>query len=231
MSDNQQQNQNQENTGDDIPKGNTVKFKYKPPSFYSLRLRIAKHEINAIEDFFDRAKEAWRTGQQDLEQMAASSGANFQDDGQWDDHSAQLKEFSWLYSEFAIIGLWRCIELYRKSAMKVALGKDASERAYKHRPFQKDLLRLKIEETKVRCAKSVNELRCLNNAIKHERRVGKELADFSRWKNKKGDKLGDLESHYHRLRPLADRYLEDLTKRLKNAKGPSPSPAGQVSKK
>lgn len=229
MSDNQQQNHNQGNTGDNIPEGQTRKFKYKPLSFYSLRLIIAKHEINAIEDFFHRAKEAWRKGQQALEQIAASSGENVPDDDRWGDDVPQLTEFTWLYSEFAIIGLWRCIELYRKSAMKVALGKDASERAYKHRPFQKDLLRLKIEETKVRCAKSVNELRCLNNAIKHERRVNGELAEFHRWKNKKGNKLGDLESHYVRLRPFAEWYLEDLTKRLKKAKSPSPSPAGRVS--
>ena len=247
MSDNQEQNQNQEHTGDDIPKGNTVKFKYKPLSFYSLRLIIAKHEINAIEDFFDRAKEAWRTGLQDLEQMAASSGANFQDDGQWDDHSAQLKEFSWLYSEFAIIGLWRCIELYRKSAMRAALGNQAAERAYIHKQFQNDLLSLQIKEKKIRCARSVDELRCLNNAIKHERRVNGKIAEFRRWKkkkrnqnsklakrprwrSKKDDELGDLKDHYLRLRPLAVRYLEDLTKRLRKAKSPSPSPASQVNK-
>lgn len=229
MSDNQQKNRDQEHTGDDIPEGQTRKFKYKPPSFYSLRLIIAKYEINAIEDFFDRAKEAWRKGQQDLERIAARSGENVPDDWLVDD-VVQLKEFAWLYSEFAIIGLWRCIELYRKSAMKVALGKDASERAYKHRPFQKDLLRLKIEETKIRCAKSVNELRCLNNAIKHERRVNGELAEFHRWKNRKGNKLGDLESHYVRLRPFAKQYLEDLTDRLNNAQIPSPSAGVQVGK-
>ena len=230
MSDNQQQNQNQGNTGDDVLKSNTVKIKSRLRSPLPLLLMRAESEIDTIEDFFDRAKEAWREGQQALEQEAASSGENVPYDDRWDDDVAELEKFAWLYSEFAIIGLWRCIELYRKSAIGFAVSKSAARRAYKHEKFKKDLLRLNIEETKVRCARSVDEVRCLNNAIKHERRVNGALAEFPRWKSKKGDKLGDLESHYHRLRPFAKRYLVDLTERLKKAKGPSPSPASQVSK-
>ena len=113
--------------------------------------------------------------------------------------------------------------------MRFAVSKSAAQRASEHEKFKKDLLRLNIEETKIRCARSVDELRCLNNAIKHERRVNGKLADFPRWKNKEGDKLGDLERHYLRLLPFAKKYLEDLTKRLKKAKGPSTIPAGQVS--
>ena len=205
-------------------------FKYQRRSPFPLLLGIAQREMDTIEDFFDRAKKAWRAGQQALEQIAARSGENVPDDDRWVDDVAQLKEFAWLYAEFAIIGLWRCIELYRKSAMRFALSRGAARRAYEHEKFKKDLLRLKIKETKIRCAQSVNELRCLNNAIKHERRVKGKLADFPRWKNKKGDELGDLESHYLRLRPFAERYLEDLTERLKKAKGPSPSSTSQVSK-
>lgn len=218
MSDNQQQNRSQGNTGEDIPESKTMKFKYRPPSFYSIRLMFAKYEINAIEDFFDRAKEAWRKGQQDLEQIAARSGENVPDDWLFDD-VAQLKEFSWLYAEFAIIGLWRCIELYEAEAKRHI------------RRHGQSVMRaiIKDEKKKIRCARSVNELRCLNNAIKHRRRVDGELAKLPRWKNKKDDELGDLESHYHRLRPFAKQYLEDLTDRLKKAKSPSPIPAGQVS--
>ena len=135
-------------------------FRYRHPSPFPLLLMRAEREMDTIEDFFDRAKEAWRAGQQDLEQMAArSSGENVPDDDRWDDDFAQLKEFGWLYSEFAIIGLWRCIELYRKSAMQRALSKGAARRASDHEKFKKDLLRLKIEEEKIRCAQSVDELR------------------------------------------------------------------------
>ena len=230
MPENQQQHQNQANTGDDISEDNTVKFKYKRGSPFPRILRIAEYELNAIDDFFDRAKEAWRAGQQDLEQIAArSKGENVPDDWLFEDRE-QLREFAWLYSEFAIFGIWRCVELYRKSAMRRALGKDAAKRAYINKEFQKDLLRLNIEEEKIICAPSMNELRCLNNAIKHERQVDDELAKFPLWQNKEDDELGDLESHYYRLRPFAKQYLEDLTERLNNAKSPGPSSTGQVSK-
>ena len=202
---------------------------YKPIPVYSVLLRIAKYSLSDIDAFFDQAKQSRMSEQKNLEQRAASSGENVPDDWLVDD-VAQLEEFAWLYSEFAIIGLWRCIELYRKSAMRAALGNKAAKRSYKHVLFQEDLSHLKIEETKLRCAQSVNELRCLNNAIKHERRVNGGLAELPRWKKKKGDELGDLEHHYLRLRPFAERYLEDLTKRLKKAKSPSPSSTGQVNK-
>lgn len=224
MFDNQQQNQNRGNTGGNIPEGKTMKFKYRPPSFYSIRLIIAKYEINVIEDFFDRAKEAWRKGQQALEQKTASSGANVPDDWLFDDVT-QLKEFSWLYAEFAIIGLWRCIELYEAEAK-------GHIRRHKQSAMRAALNIIKDENKKIRCALSVNELRCLNNAIKHRRRVQGELTKLKlpRWKNKEGDKLGDLECHYLRLLPFAKKYLEDLTKRLNKVQDPSAIPAGQVGK-
>ncbi len=223
MSDNQQQNHNQGNAGDNIPEGRPMKFKYKPPSVYFLLFMLAQREIDTVEDFFDRAKEVWRKGQQDLEQMAARfKEENVPDGDRWGDEDAQLKEFAWLYSEFAIIGLWRCIELYEGRAKRHI-------RRHEQSAMRSALDIIKDEEKKIRCAESVNELRLLNNAIKHERQVGEDLAKISIWKNKKSDKLGDLESHYYRLRPFAKQYLEDLTERLINAKIPSPSPAGQVS--
>ena len=81
--------------------------------------------------------------------------------------------------------------------------------------FKNVLSELKIDACEIRRAKSVDELRRLNNAIKHERRVNGALAKFSRWKGKEGKELGDLERHYARLQPRAKQYLEDLAKRLK----------------
>lgn len=229
-----------------MPEGEAMNFRQATELVYSVLLDLAKSSLEDIDNFLDLAQRVRKSEQRELEQAAASSRENDLVD-LLDDHFAQLKEFSWLYSEFAIIGLWRCIELYRKSVMRAALGDKAAKRAYKHKLFQEDLSCLKIEETKIRCARSVDELRCLNNAIKHERRVNGELAEFRRWKkkkrnqnsklakrprwrSKKDDELGDLKDHYLRLRPLAERYLEDLTKRLIDAKIPSLSPAGQASK-
>lgn len=60
----------------------------------------------------------------------------------------------------------------------------------------------------------MNELRCLNNSIKHDQTVNGELTSFPRWRSKEGDKLGDLERHHVRLRRAVDAYLDDLTTRL-----------------
>ena len=190
-----------------------MEFKYQSRPVFHLLLRIAKYDLGNIDAFIDLAKKARRSEQKGLEQIATSGGENALGDWLVDDF-AQLDDFAFLSAEFAIIGLWRCIELYRGRAMRAALSNGAAKRASKHEKFQEDLLCLEIEERKTHCARSVDELRCLSNAIKHERRVNNKLATFHLWKSKKGNELGDLESHYQRLRPLAERYLEDLTKHL-----------------
>ena len=214
-----------------ISRGQAMKFKSQNRTVLPLLLRIAEYRLNNIDSFFDLAKKAWMSEKKSLEEIASSSGETFPDDDRWVDDFAELDELALLSTEFAIIGLWRCIELYRKSTMRATLGNDATQHPfeYTYEEFKEYLLCLKIERTKVRCARSVNELRCLNNAIKHGRKIDGELAKLPRWKNKKGDELGDLESHYLRLRPFAKRYLEDLTECLINAKISSVSQVGQVS--
>ena len=211
----------------------TSEFKYQHRSaFDSVLLRLTGYELEQLDAFFEQSKTSLRSEKKELEQRAERSGGGYPDDF-WVDDVARLEEFAWLSSEFAIVGLWRCVELYRKDAIKHALGDDDTIRSFlgrrkskrpfpfNHKNFVDILAKLKIEEGKIRCAKSVDELRRLNNAIKHARRVNDSLAEIPRWKGKKGDRLGDLERHYSRLQPYAKKYLEDLAKRLK-AKFPPP---------
>ena len=204
------------------------KFTYRHRSaFDSVLLRITGYELAQLDAFFEQSKTSLKFEKKTLEQIAEESGGRYPDDF-WVDDFAQLEEFAQLSSEFAIIGLWRCVELYRKNAIRYAWGDDDAIRCclgrkksehpfpFNHKDFLDIFSVLKIEEaSKIRCTRSVDELRCPNNAIKHERRVNNALAIFPRWKGKEGNKLGDLESHYSRLRPCAERYLEDLAKRLK----------------
>ena len=202
-------------------------FKYQHRSAFDGELLIlTEYELEQLDAFFEQSKLSLRFEEKALEQRAASSGGGYPDD-LYVDNFEQLKEFAWLSSEFAISGLWRCVELYRKDAIRHALGDDEAIQRFlgrknpkrplffDHSFFKNVLSELKIDACKIRCAKSVDELRRLNNAIKHERRVSNDLAELPRWKAKKGQELGDLERHYHRLRPLAKQYLEDLAKRLK----------------
>jgi len=178
------------------------KFKYVDPPPFLIVLRLAKYELENIDRFVDLTDRTKGSELRSLERIASEASANVPDDWLTDDF-AQIDDFATLSSEFAIVGLWRCVELYRKRAVSI----DNSTRK---------LSNLQITEENIRCARSVNELRCLNNALKHEQRIGGDLVKlkFQRWRGKDGENLGNLKPHYGRLRPLVERYLEDLTDRL-----------------
>jgi hypothetical protein len=183
-----------------------------------LIAHLTKSELNDIDRFVELAREARKSEEERLERLAAQIGRYSPDDDWLVDDFAQLDGFAALSAEFAIIGLWRCVELYgqrairfaRTKAIRTASGGRADARV-------SALLKLGIPRQRIpRCARSVNELRCLNDAIKHSRRVDGKLASLPRWRGKSGRKLGNLEGHYARLRFAAERYLSDLAHRLKS---------------
>lgn len=204
-------------------------------------------EMRLLNNFFEQAEQNLRSKEQKLEQREKSSGKNVSPEDLFlnDSAKAALEEFACLSSEFAIVGLWRCVELFRTKAIGHALNdptvlrslpkewrkrfgkllaihlakgshKDLkSSFALIHDDFVDVLSEWGIEEQKIHCAEPVEELRLLNNAIKHQRQVTDSLAEISWWEDKEGEELGNLERHYRRLQPLAERYLEDLANRLR----------------
>jgi hypothetical protein len=186
-------------------------FVYRHRSPFSVLQRIAQGELSSIDRFLELTKRGEESSRKALEKLAAEWGAS----GDWlVDDFASLDDFAALSAEFAIVGTWRCVELFRKGAIRFAFGEREAAKAYKHYTFQKQLLRLRITEARLRRARSVDELRCLNNAIKHNQTVSGELTSFPRWRSKEGNKLVGLERHHLRLRRAVDGYLKDLTKRL-----------------
>lgn len=194
-----------------------MKFKYHKRPF-SVLLRIAKYELQNVDHFLALAGEAMASSQQALKQIAEQEVV---DDWLADDY-AQLDDFGNLSSEFAIVGLWRCIELYRKRAMGVAGRPEDKKRVFTHKQYLEVLKSFSIKEQRIRCARSMNELRCLNNQIKHSGQIidNDELLELKGWRSKKSKKskkresLGNLDQHYKKLRPLVERYLQDLTSRF-----------------
>jgi hypothetical protein len=197
-----------------MPSEPAKQFQYKRRPPFNLLLRIAKGELDNVDGFLNLAKTSERGQRSFLEGIAAKWNGNASDTDWLVDDFASLDDFAALSAEFAIIGLWRCIELYRKRAIRVASGENAAAKAFRHKQFQIELSKLGITEKRIRCARSADELRSLNNSIKHEQHVNGELATFRRWRNKEGSELGKLEPHYWRLRSAAKRYLNDLTHRL-----------------
>ncbi len=187
------------------------KYKRRPPFF--LIMRLADHELDNIDQFVELVGGTKRSEQKTIERLASKNINNIPEDWFVDDYY-RINEFYDLSLEFAIVGLWRCVELFRKRAIVNAIDSEHTKSTYKHKQFVNQLSTLNITENKLRCARSVDELRCLNNAIKHTQRVSKELESFKRWQGKHNDDLVNLEQHYRRLRTLAERYLKDLTNRL-----------------
>jgi hypothetical protein len=133
-----------------------------PFLFFAL---LTKNELDAIDGFVELAREARKSEEERLERLAAQTRQHAPDDDWLVDYFAQLDDFAALSAEFAIIGLWRCVELYRGKAIRiartrairVASGGRAATRV-------KELLKLRLGP-RIRCATTVNELRCLNDAI------------------------------------------------------------------
>jgi hypothetical protein len=147
-------------------------------------LRLAEYDFDQINQFLELAKEAQESRLDSLKQLANSGKMDGLED--WlVDHFAELDDFAAITSEFAVLGLWRSVELYRKRAILSGVSKKAAGNVFKNKEFKKQLLKIGIREDKLSCARSVDELRCLNNAIKHERRVGEELCGLRRWQKKK----------------------------------------------
>ncbi len=187
------------------------KYKRNPPFF--LIMRFAGHELDNIDQFVELVGGTKRSEQKTIKRLASKNINNIPEDWFVEDYY-RINDFYDLSLEFAIVGLWRCVELFRKRAIDKVIKSKHPKSIYRYEQFEHLLSTLNTTENKLRCARSVDELRCLNNAIKHTQRVSKELESFKRWQGKHNDDLVNLEPHYRRLRPLAERYLKDLTNRL-----------------
>lgn len=182
-----------------------AKYQYRRQPFHLL-LRLARYELEDV-DRLVRWSEHQRQGREALLERLTHSDEQFVDD------VAEIDAFARLYAECAVVALWRCVELFRKRVTAQVIGAPKAGEEFRRKDFCGLLKQLGIPESKLRCEKSVNELRCLNNAIKHDGYVGGKLAALHRWKQRSGQKIGDLRPHYVRFRPLVERYMDDLTKR------------------
>jgi hypothetical protein len=193
--------------------GKTVTYQYRPLSPFEVLLRIAKGEFANIDSFRKHAGQAHLKQKVFLERLATNYHRNSRDHDWLVDDLHALEDFATLSAEFSIVGLWRCIELFRKRAIWNCLGKEGAG-VFTHKKFQSELSRLQIKEGRISCSRTVDELRCLNNSIKHDQRVGNELAAFRYWKNRAGGPLGNLTARYPRFCTAAERYLNHLTETL-----------------
>ncbi len=122
------------------------------------------------------------------------------------DEAHALTEVDSLFTQLAIVGLYAVVEIRTKSHLGAKATPKELANAFKF--AQTKALFAKYARrplTKMPHYAAIDELRCLNNAVKHNAFVGKELARFSGWSL--GDRIGDVRPIFARIRPLVPQYL------------------------
>lgn len=182
-------------------------YQYRDRAPFGLLMVRAMHQLEELDEFVQLATDASKSRQESIRARAT--------DESWEwlyDDYVGLSRMAELAAELAIVGMWRTVEDFRRLALIQCDVLGAKRKAYRKKFVDGELGKLGIVESRLRCARTVDELRCLNNSIKHSRKVGSELADFRRWKE--GEKIDDLAPHYRRLRKVVEPYLADLGNRL-----------------
>ena len=127
-----------------------------------------------------------------------------------EDEAAFLDEIVALGDELAIIALYKKIELTRKRILKKFFH-SLNEKKLSYFDYIKSNLPFDI--TQINGADGIDELRCINNAVKHQGKVSKELSHYRGWVE--GKELIELDEAYKRLAPETEKYIASLVDAIK----------------
>lgn len=131
-----------------------------------------------------------------------------------DDHYENnlIRELS---SEMVIVGLYKTVEIVIKLMLKYSeLFTDREQRnIYRIAELKKEVKKKVVDIETLDGFSSYDELRCINNTIKHnDNTVQIDLAHFNNWT--KGDKLSKLWNHYNKLKPGVRKFVYKLSEKL-----------------
>ena len=146
------------------------------------------------------------------------------------DQNEHLKDVLDLMYELAIIALYKKVEITTKKAIRICFHDIEQKKLYRIDFLKKQLKDKGIDIEAFTNYKAMNELRLINNCIKHSGWVDDKLAAYNDWiegkplnyveETEKSDgdirKLNDIQSAYKRLNPLCKDYLKDLISEFKN---------------
>lgn len=117
-----------------------------------------------------------------------------------------LDEVEKLANELAIVGLYKNVEIHTKRVVKRNIPTVNEKQLFKVDRLKK-ALPFKLEN--IDEYKAFDELRLINNSVKHNAVVNKDLAQaFPSWKE--GEELLELDKHYERLLPKIKKYILSL---------------------
>lgn len=110
----------------------------------------------------------------------------------------------------AIVGLYMLVEDETKTILKWIFSKKQVLKVYRWKHL-KEMLKAKIgfDIENLKMFNIIDELRCLNNDIKHNRKVDEELAKFSGWIY--GKEITGKEIDFDRFKNAVPEYIEELS--------------------
>ena len=139
----------------------------------------------------------------------------------WEDFWGKREALN-LADQLSIVALYRIAEIGTQKILELAntyLGDQRKK--HKLQAFRWAQLQELLSENfnfhlkNVKFFSSINELRCLNNDIKHSGMVGKDLAQFKGWQEGKDLFLYNLHKHFKRFAVQVPEYLEALSSGIK----------------
>jgi hypothetical protein len=126
------------------------------------------------------------------------------------DYFEKIYSVTHLNAELSIIALWRCVELSKRRVILNTLGEEEARDSGYYTKAKKALRKIGITPKGLECSVEVDELRCLNNSIKHDGYVSEPLAKFDCWRGQEGNEILNISDNYPRLRDAAEIYIKDL---------------------
>jgi len=148
-----------------------------------LKLQFCRIDTEVIRDFSDAIAKTSRSRLEKLQKQhareAKRSASEISDAiiGQYfEDQVALTASMEELAQKLAIVGLFGQVEICIKNMLAIALPNANQKVLFRWDRLCKALGTVGIEIERLSTYKRVNQLRCLNNAIKHSELVGKELA-------------------------------------------------------
>jgi hypothetical protein len=174
--------------------------------------RFAENEIDEIDQFRAHVGDAAASRRRWIEEQAEGLPERAQEF--LADDLYELETISDLADQLAIVALYRVVELYTGKIVIAAFGEEGRSKAWNVRMLSRFLSDKGIDLADIPHFRAVDELRLLNNSVKHAGHVNAQLANaYPRWR--KGQKLKDLGKVYERLRTHIAPYIFRLAERTK----------------
>ena len=130
-----------------------------------------------------------------------------------DEHyeSKLIKELS---EEMVIIALFKTVEISIKKMLQCSqlFTEDELHQFFRIKALMRHVREKIVDLKTLEGLSSYDELRCINNSIKHKGTVGNELAEFNGWTE--GEKIINLWSHYERLKPGVRNFVYKLSDKI-----------------